>query len=113
MYAVSQDMSPPGPAMNPSKDIVTEYSVLAIAWHLRTSGLDASVPYPARRALATRACRSATRVASRKRRRYDSGWPMLTSQETPNWSAHMPNSSPQTCLASGIVTVPPADSLPK
>ena len=37
MYGVIQDMSPPGPAMNPSSDIVTEYSVLAIAWNLRSS----------------------------------------------------------------------------
>lgn len=31
---VSQDMSPPGPAMNPSSDIVTEYCSLPMS-HLR------------------------------------------------------------------------------
>jgi hypothetical protein len=41
---------------------------------------------------------------------YACGWPILTSQGTPNWSTHMPNSSPQACLAIGIVTAPPADS---
>ena len=37
-------------------------------------------------------------------------WEMLTSQGTPNWSVIMPNSSPQACFCSGMVTVPPADS---
>ena len=39
-----------------------------------------------------------------------SGWPMLTSQGTPNPSTHMPNSSPQTCFCSGIIVLPLADS---
>ncbi len=53
----------------------------------------------------------------RHRRAYDApngyacGWEMLISQGTPNWSTHMPNSSPQTCFCSGMVVVPPADSL--
>ncbi len=42
---------------------------------------------------------------------YACGWPMLTSQVTPNLSVHMPNSSPQSCFRIGIVTVPPSDSL--
>src|SRR4051794_22395074 len=33
-YGVNHDMSPPAPAMNPSADIVTEYSSLAMR-HLR------------------------------------------------------------------------------
>jgi hypothetical protein len=38
-------------------------------------------------------------------------WPaMLTIQPTPNWSVHMPNSSPQTCFSSGMVTVPLPES---
>ena len=41
---------------------------------------------------------------------YACGWEMLTSQGTPNWSTHMPNSSPQDCFCSGMVVVPPADS---
>ena len=41
---------------------------------------------------------------------YVCGWAMLTSQETPNRSVHMPNSSPQTCFCSGMIVVPAADS---
>ena len=41
---------------------------------------------------------------------YCCGCMMSTIHGTPNWSAHMPNSSPQACLSSGMVTVPPADS---
>ena len=39
------------------------------------------------------------------------GWAMLTIQAMPNRSVHMPNSSPHICFSSGIVTVPPSDSL--
>src|SRR5205823_13322909 len=39
------------------------------------------------------------------------GWVMLTIQGMPNWSTHMPNSSPHICFSMGSVTVPPADSL--
>ncbi len=38
------------------------------------------------------------------------GWAMLTIQATPNWSSHMPNSSPHICFSSGTETLPPADS---
>ncbi len=41
----------------------------------------------------------------------DSGWVMLTIQAMPNWSVHMPNSSPHICFSRGIVTVPPPESL--
>ena len=37
--------------------------------------------------------------------------PMLTIQGMPNRSVSMPNSSPHICFSSGIVTVPPSDSL--
>ena len=39
------------------------------------------------------------------------GWAMLTSQVMPNWSTHMPNSSPHICVSSGTDTVPPLESL--
>ncbi len=42
--------------------------------------------------------------------RYACGDMMSTSHGTPNWSTHMPNSSPQACLSSGMVVVPLADS---
>ena len=42
---------------------------------------------------------------------YAWGGLMFTSQETPNLSTHMPNSSPQTCFCIGMVAVPLADSL--
>jgi hypothetical protein len=35
---------------------------------------------------------------------------MLTIQATPNWSTHMPNSSPHACFSSGIVALPLLDS---
>ena len=38
------------------------------------------------------------------------GWLMLTIHWTPNWSTHMPNSSPHICFSRGTVTVPPSDS---
>ena len=44
---------------------------------------------------------------------YAGGWEMLTSQEVPNLSTHMPNSSPQTCFCSGMVVTPPAASCSK
>jgi hypothetical protein len=44
---------------------------------------------------------------------YAVGWEMFTSQEVPNPSTHMPNSSPQTCFCMGIVVVPLADSFSK
>jgi hypothetical protein len=47
------------------------------------------------------------------RGRYASGWEMLTSQDTPKPSTHMPNSSPQTCFCSGIVMDPLAASWSK
>src|SRR3954471_11817723 len=38
-------------------------------------------------------------------------WPlMFTIQPMPNWSVHMPNSSPHICFSSGTVTVPAAAS---
>jgi hypothetical protein len=39
------------------------------------------------------------------------GWVMLTIQGMPNWSTHMPNSSPHICFSNGIVTMPPPDNL--
>lgn len=39
------------------------------------------------------------------------GWPMLTIQATPNWSSHMPNSSPHICFSRGTDTLPLPDSL--
>ena len=44
---------------------------------------------------------------------YACGCEMLTSQEMPNLSTHMPNSSPQTCFCSGISVTPPAASCSK
>jgi len=38
------------------------------------------------------------------------GWPMFTIQAMPNWSTHMPNSSPHICFSRGTDTVPPSDS---
>ncbi len=38
------------------------------------------------------------------------GWPMSTIQMMPNWSTHMPNSSPHICFSRGTDTVPPAES---
>ncbi len=38
------------------------------------------------------------------------GWPMLTIQAMPNWSKHIPNSSPHICFSSGTDTVPSVDS---
>jgi hypothetical protein len=38
------------------------------------------------------------------------GWPMLTSHATPNWSTHMPNSSPHICFSRGTDTLPLADN---
>jgi hypothetical protein len=38
------------------------------------------------------------------------GWVMLTIQGMPNWSVHMPNSSPHACFSSGILTAPELDS---
>jgi hypothetical protein len=52
------------------------------------------------------------RVPGRAKARtgYSCGWLMFTSQETPNPSTHMPNSSPQACFCIGMVAVPLADS---
>jgi hypothetical protein len=44
------------------------------------------------------------------RARQACGWPMLTIQGMPNWSTHMPNSSPHICFSKGTDTVPPSDS---
>ena len=38
------------------------------------------------------------------------GCPMFTIQAMPNWSLHMPNSSPHICFSSGTITMPEADS---
>ena len=35
------------------------------------------------------------------------GWLMLTIHPMPNWSTHMPNSSPHICFSKGTDTVPP------
>ncbi len=40
-------------------------------------------------------------------------WVMLTIQWVPNWSVSDPASSPHDWVSSGIVTVPPAESLVK
>jgi hypothetical protein len=42
--------------------------------------------------------------------RYSAEPAMLTIQGTPNWSMHMPNSSPHICFSSGMVTVPELDN---
>ena len=72
----------------------------------RFAGDDGYLPRPAAPAGRRRQHRRLDREPG-----YDCGWLMLTSQATPNWSTHMPNSSPHTCFCIGMVTVPPAQSL--